>query len=470
MSDLLWDTDAQEHAQSAIAEVRDDHSTNDWVFLTYKGSKGRDAQTIVFGATGSGGLAELRSHFQDDKCLFCLLRVTDKIDESVTVKFVFIHWLGNSLPFFQRGKVTLHIAPMKEFIGQSHVQLQCSTHDEITDEIVMEKVMDFSGSGSRVLNEQGESTLKSQARKSFVGEIKTTGSKKTEEDLLFGPEIHQAIAEVRNDEHSKLWVLVGYQNPTSNQMELISTGDGNVEDLKQFLRDDIVAYGLIRKTERIDNSVTVKFCYIRWVGMNIPRMQRAKIGIHRGQANQAFHPYHVDIDCERHDELSDDIVETTIARASGQKIHILENVSADRQTLYRGAVSSGTNTSSTPPPQNTPLTTSSTTNTVNQPIRRSSIKMETRTVGASSDIPVNLKDEDAIREFIQSVRRDDDPTDWCLITYDAPKSNTLITLQRGSGGIEEMASHLADNIIAYGLLRKYDQIDLSATVKFCFVD
>jgi len=204
--------------------------------------------------------------------------------------------------------------------------------------------------------------------------------------------------------------------------------------------------------------------------MNIPRIQRAKIGIHRGQANQAFHPYHVDIDCERHDELSDEIVETTIARASGQKVHILENVSADRQTLYRGAVSSGTNTSSTPPPQNTPLTTSSTTNTVNQPIRRSSIKMETRTVGASSDIPVNLKDEDAIREFIQSVRRDDDPTDWCLITYDAPKSNTLIPLQRGSGGIEEMASHLADNIVAYGLLRKYDQIDLSATVKFCFVD
>lgn len=45
---------------------------------------------------------------------------------------------------------------------------------------------------------------------------------------------------------------------------------------------DIVAYGLLRITEKFDNSDTVKFIYIRWVGESIHRMLRARLGTHSG--------------------------------------------------------------------------------------------------------------------------------------------------------------------------------------------
>jgi len=88
----------------------------------------------------------------------------------------------------------------------------------------------------------------------------------------------------------------------------------------------------------------------------------------------------------------------------------------------------------------------------------------------SSTRVVTLGDEETIRSFIQAVRRDDDPTNWCLVTYDAPKSSTLILLGKGEGGVDEMLTHIRDDIVAYGLIRQSDRIDLSETVKFCFID
>jgi len=402
------------------------------------------------------------------------LRLNDKIDESVTTKFVFIHWMGNALPFFQKGKVSLHISPVKEFIGQSHVSHQCNTLDEVTDEIIMEKVMDFSGSGSRVLDEEGKTNLKSQRTQKLSNtETKRT---KTEEELNFDQAVLEGIAGVRNDVNSLTWCLAGYEDSNSSKIVLIGKGQGDVEELKQHLRDDIVAYGLIRKTEKIDNSVTVKFCYIRWVGPNIPRMQRAKLPVHTNPIQKTFHPYHVDIQCERLDEISDHLVEETISKSSGTKVHVLEggDFRENRKSqLYRGTQTNDLNISNNPQPST--QTNTQTTQTTSPKPKTTPNRISTRTLslGKSGGITkdsVVLKDEESCRGFIKSVRDDSDPTDWCLLTYDAPKSNTLITLAKGSGGVNELVTHLNDGIIAYGLLRKSDQVDLSETVKFCFID
>jgi len=378
---------------------------------------------------------------------------------------VFIHWLGNSVPFFQKGKITLHIAPVKEFVGQAHVTHQCNTLDEVTDVIVMEKVMDFSGSGSRVLDSQGQSHLKTQ-RNQKVGNVQTRRTT-TDEELTYDPEVIHAIEEVRSNVNT--WCLIGYESPESSNLVLISKGSGDVDELKLQLTDEIVAYGLVRKNEKIDNSITVKFCHIRWIGPNIPRMQKAKLGVHVNNIQKTFHPYHVDIQCERLDEISDAIVEDIISRSSGQKIHVKDNVDESvRQTFYRGTSNTGNNTSTTTITNNTEPEPTPKEPKQPKPVQKR-LSMR-KSVSGTKEPTVTMKDEESIREFIQSVRRDDDPTNWCLITYDAPKSNTLVTLARGSGDTSELVSHLAPEIVAYGLYRKSDQIDLSETVKFCFID
>jgi hypothetical protein len=44
----------------------------------------------------------------------------------------------------------------------------------------------------------------------------------------------------------------------------------------------MVAYGLVKKIERIDESNTLRFCFVYWLGEHVPRMQRARISTHRG--------------------------------------------------------------------------------------------------------------------------------------------------------------------------------------------
>jgi hypothetical protein len=53
-----------------------------------------------------------------------------------------------------------------------------------------------------------------------------------------------------------------------------------------------------------------------------------------------------------------------------------------------------------------------------------------------------LADEEGIRNAIKNVRNDSSGLNWVLVTYDAPKSKTLVLLGTGSGGIQELVTHL----------------------------
>jgi len=83
---------------------------------------------------------------------------------------------------------------------------------------------------------------------------------------------------------------------------------------------------------------------------------------------------------------------------------------------------------------------------------------------------ITLQNEEEITNGIKAVRSDNDPTDWCLVTYTAPKSTTLKFHASGSGGLEELRTHLKDDVIMYGLIRTNEQIDDTVAVKFCFID
>lgn len=40
----------------------------------------------------------------------------------------------------------------------------------------------------------------------------------------------------------------------------------------------------------------------------------------------------------------------------------------------------------------------------------------------------------------------------------------------GSGGLEELRTHLKQDVVMYGLIRANEQIDDTVAVKFCFID
>jgi len=266
------------------------------------------------------------------------------------------------------------------------------------------------------------------------------------DDLVIDASVTDAIKEVRSDGSGLNWLAASYVSPDSATVIVIGSGSGGVEELRSHLEDDTVVYALVRKIEQIDATEAVKFCYIRWIGPNVPRMQRAKLGTHAGAISGAFAPAHTQLDSPDLAEVTDENVLKAIKVASGTYMHVREGSPAQSQSQQAP-------THQAPPRQQ------------QQPRQAAA-----RPVQAASETSVNFHDEEDIRVAIKSVRDDSIEVDFALVTYTAPKSNTLKLLATGSGGIHELKAHLANDLVVYGIFRSTDTIDQSVTVKFVLID
>jgi len=231
---------------------------------------------------------------------------------------------------------------------------------------------------------------------------------------------------------------------------LLAKGNGDTSELKGYLNDSMVAYGLIRKVEEIDQTKADKFAFIKFQGPNIPVMLKARLGTHMGTITSILSPYHVTLDVTSPDEISDDVIMNLIQSASGTKVHVLadNNNSAPKQTSLNKAGN---------------LNLKTTTSTKSAP---GSVPKSNETSS------VKFNDEQAIRDAIKEVRKDnvDNRTDWVVVGFEGGKGNTLILLGKGAGGVSDFLHHLQDNVVAYALVRKVDRIDQTDAVKFVFIE
>jgi len=129
--------------------------------------------------------------------------------------------------------------------------------------------------------------------------------------------IRANIKEVRSGNADVEWCLVGYEGGKGNTLIPLVTGSNGIEGMLEHLNDKVAAYGLIRKNEKIDESNTTKFAHIVFIGENIDRMHRARLGTHKGGVQALFAPYHVELTVTHTSEISDEIVKQKIAAASG---------------------------------------------------------------------------------------------------------------------------------------------------------
>jgi len=154
-------------------------------------------------------------------------------------------------------------------------------------------------------------------------EPKTGDEPRARDALYFNDEegCRAAIAEVRNDECPTFWAIFGTDKATGGARLL---GKGvEADEMYSLLTDKVVAWVLLRRTLKIDDSETTKFVFINWIGDNIPRMLRARLGTWSGVVQEFIQPYHVDINASSLDEITEDILMNTIAEAAGTKIHVL---------------------------------------------------------------------------------------------------------------------------------------------------
>ena len=75
----------------------------------------------------------------------------------------------------------------------------------------------------------------------------------------------------------------------------------------------------------------------------------------------------------------------------------------------------------------------------------------------------------AIREAYEEIRRDDNETNWMLITYQEGSDKVWSLVGKGTGGLDELKENLHDQFRGFGYLRCITGDDLSVRAKFVFI-
>eukprot|EP01103_Thecamoeba_quadrilineata_P000009 TRINITY_DN10004_c0_g1_i1.p1 TRINITY_DN10004_c0_g1~~TRINITY_DN10004_c0_g1_i1.p1 ORF type:complete len:356 (+),score=84.72 TRINITY_DN10004_c0_g1_i1:54-1070(+) len=319
-------------AQAAFTALRSNDDPTNWVLFTYAGKN-----TLDLVGSGQNGLEELKQNLKDESVFYGLVRVTDQIDQSVTVKFVFIVWVGEKVPFVQKGKVTTHKGSISSLVGQYHNDVHANNLSELTEEIVYGKVRDASGSGNRVKDApEGQAPAQSHAASSprahqtsspqaantkptrTAAPSKSPGVPQAATVITFIDEENArgAIKALRSDADETDWILFTYEGNT-NKIYLAGKGTGGIDELLPHLKEDGIFYALYRTTDTVDNTVAVKFVLILWVGEKVPIIRKARIITHKGELLSFIGQYHVDVECANHSEINEDIINERVKKASG---------------------------------------------------------------------------------------------------------------------------------------------------------
>jgi hypothetical protein len=175
------------------------------------------------------------------------------------------------------------------------VSIDATETSEITDEIIMRTITNASGTSVHVVTDRVAAT--SLASSSNFGPRSVTTTKApvvpktiaaTNQAIQLKDEegIKNDIRDVRSGAAD--YVVVGYEGGKGNVLVSLAKGTGGVAALLDHLNDKIVAYALVRKNEKIDESITTKFAHIAFIGENIDRMHRARLGTHKGAVQALF--------------------------------------------------------------------------------------------------------------------------------------------------------------------------------------
>jgi hypothetical protein len=336
----------EEDVKNTINALRRDDGGKTWLILSYQGN----TNTVALVGSGSGALSELTAHLKEDGISYGLYRTTVKVDESVTVKFVKVIWVGESIPAVRKAKITTHRGTIDALLGQTHVDVYASKQSEVTEEIVRSKVLNASGVAVHVKEGQpatrsaptpspaNPTPAKPAATKAaptaspsgaFRGAVSAPGpagsktsagpaAPKSGGVVSFQDEeaIRAAIAAVRKDGSGSDWMLTGYQ-PSLTTLELVGSGSGGLAALKAHLKVENVYYGMLRLTEKIDDSVTTKFVFVIFIGEKVPGVKKARVATHKGAVQELFGQYHVDVTASNPGELTDELITVTIKKAAG---------------------------------------------------------------------------------------------------------------------------------------------------------
>ncbi|CAH3170357.1 unnamed protein product [Porites evermanni] len=302
--------------KDAISDVRSDASPTNWMLAAHWEG---NPNIIFYKAKGTGGADEMAGSLEDGEVMYGLeIYPVDSVIQLLN------HWDLDSIRIISYPFLFNYVKEHNFYSGkQQQRRARCSvvallivTHGCKPGRT--NKVLDVTDAAQR--QDRGFTSSSNVIKTGkVVSSFQTPGSVAVNiDDAVYG-----AIADVRSDDTSTNWCVGSYaDNNPKKPIDLIGKGADGLQGIVTQLKNDIVAYALLRVQDVVDGITTVKFVFITWVGENVKPMTKGKISTHKATIEKAFHPAHVTIYANALGELSEDIVMSKVQNASGSKSHV----------------------------------------------------------------------------------------------------------------------------------------------------
>ncbi|XP_013378948.1 uncharacterized protein LOC106150598 [Lingula anatina] len=313
----------------ALADLRSDDTEVNLVVLGHVNGNPNLVDVVHVGTS----LSEVADVLDPKQTMYVVVRLTSTFDMSTTVKFVYAHWVGNKVPYATRGKCGVVHESVRSRLGAFHLELETDSVEDLTQEAIMQKLEENSGTKSKVLEstegrqERGFTSSQILSNKTSstghksMSSTKVNAVSKEGAPVQFAPEVPDAVADVRDDGTATNWMLAGYERgDPKQQIVVLGSGTGGLEELKAGFDNSLAMYALLRVTDVVDDITTVKFVYILWMGDKVKPMSRAKVSTHKGAVEEMFKPAHVTIFASDLSDLKG--VMDKVTSASGTKVHV----------------------------------------------------------------------------------------------------------------------------------------------------
>jgi hypothetical protein len=116
-------------------------------------------------------------------------------------------------------------------------------------------------------------------------------------------------------QHSVDWFLIGYQEGSKNRLGLMKKGEGELNELNQYLTEEMVAFGYMKVYDNTQDmpGTDPDFIHITFIGKRVKSQERARAVIHRLEVHQAFPRFIIEFEANCKEELQMDRVRREIA-------------------------------------------------------------------------------------------------------------------------------------------------------------
>ncbi|KAJ3214658.1 hypothetical protein HK099_006769 [Clydaea vesicula] len=114
-------------------------------------------------------------------------------------------------------------------------------------------------------------------------------------------------------------LLLGYSDDKKDELNLVGSGSGGLEELKSHLKPDQANFGYLRVTIGNDElSQRAKFVLVSWCGSEVKVMRKAKLSVHISDVKNVLKAFAVEIAASDMDDLDSKKVDLLVKKAMGQ--------------------------------------------------------------------------------------------------------------------------------------------------------